>query len=64
MAYSARYAKPDMTGLPSKLGRAIFRQILSTPKPDDAKLREEARRLEAEMIKIRKYEDAHGNSSK
>ncbi len=53
MAYSTRYAKPNMANLPPKLGKAIFQQILSTPKPDDAKLGEEARRLEREMIKIR-----------
>ena len=45
-----------MANLPPKLGNAIFQQIMSTPKPDDAKLDEEARRLEREMEKIRDRE--------
>ena len=53
MAYTTRYAKPNMANLPSELGKAIFRQILSTPKPDDEKLNEEATMLEKEMIKLR-----------
>ena len=58
MAFSTRYAKPNMANLPSDLGKAIFRQILSTPKPDDEKISAEARRLEKEMIKVRDREDA------
>ena len=46
-----------MTNLPPKLGRAIFDQILSTPKPDDEKINEEAKKVETEMIKIRERED-------
>ncbi len=34
MADTRRYAKPCMTNLPPKLGRAIIKQMLSTPKPD------------------------------
>lgn len=64
MAYSTRYAKPNMANLPPKLGKAIFQQILSTPKPDDAKLDEEARRLEREMIKVRDHEDAQRKTAK
>ena len=64
MAYSTRYAKPNMANLPSKLGRAIFQQILNTPKPDDAKLDEEARRLKREMIKVRDREDAQRHTTK
>lgn len=56
MPYTTRYAKPNMVNLPKELGRAIFRQILSTPKPDDAKLEEEARMLEREMVKVRERE--------
>ena len=58
MAFSTRYAKPNMADLPSDLGRAIFNQILSTPKPDEDKLETEARMLEREMIKVRDQEDA------
>ena len=58
MAYTTRYAKPNMSNLPPALGKAIFSQILSTPKPDDEKLNEEARMLEKEMIKGRDREDA------
>ena len=48
MTVSIRYAKPGMVNLPSDLGKAIFTQILSTPKPDDAKLDAEAKKLEEE----------------
>lgn len=58
MAYTTRYAKPNMTDLPTELGRGIFHQILNTPKPDDEKMDEEARVLEKEMVKIRKKENA------
>ena len=55
------FVKPSMVGLPRDLGRAIFEQILSTPAPDRRKLAEEAKRLEAEMIKVRDREDAKRN---
>ena len=47
-----------MTGLPAQLGKAIFKQILNTPKPDDDRISAEARELEKEMIKVRDREDA------
>ena len=58
MAYSTRFGKPVMTNLPTDLGIGIFKQILSTPKPDYAKMQEEAARLEREMVKVREKEDA------
>ncbi len=58
MAFTTRYAKPNMADLPPVLGRAIFEQILNTQKPDDEQLSEEARRLEKEMVKVRDREDA------
>ena len=64
MAYSARYAKPNMANLPPKLGKAIFRQILGTPKPDDEKLDAEAKLLEKEMMKVRNREDAQRKTAK
>ena len=64
MAYSTRFGKPNMTNLPSELGAAIFKQILSTPRPDYAKMQEEATRLEREMVKVREKEDAQGTSAK
>ena len=63
MAYSDRFAKPNMTNLPSELGKAIFRQILSTPRPDYSKMQAEAIALEKEMIKILEKEDAERNSA-
>ena len=51
--YSTRYGQPCMTNLPTELGRAIFKQILNSPKPDDEAMRAEAIRLEKEMIKAR-----------
>lgn len=64
MAFSTRYAKPSMTNLPPDLGKAIFQQILNTPKPDDEMLSAEARRLEKEMVKVREREDAQKKASK
>ena len=64
MAFTTRYAKPNMANLPPALGKAIFSQILSTPKPDDEKLNEEARMLEKEMIKVRAREVAHRKTAK
>lgn len=64
MAFSTRYAKPNMANLPSDLGKAIFKQILNTPKPDDDKLSEEARILEKEMVKVRDLEDAKRKTAK
>lgn len=64
MAYSTRYGKPNMANLPSELGKAIFEQILSTPRPDDEKLDAEARELEKQMIKVREREDAQGYTAK
>ena len=57
MSYSTRYRKPNMASLPYDLGKAIFEQILSTPKLDEEKLEAEARKLEDEIVKIRKMED-------
>lgn len=59
MAFTTRYVKPSMAGLPAELGKAIFEQILNTPKPDDEKLEEQANMLEKEMIRIRCLEDEH-----
>ena len=56
--YSTRYGQPCMTNLPTELGRAIFKQILNSPKPDDEAMREEAIRLEKEMIKARRLSGA------
>jgi len=64
VAFTTRYAKPNMVNLPPTLGRAIFRQIMSTPKPDDERLNEEARMLEKEMIKVRDREDAQRKAAK
>ena len=58
MAYSTRYGKPNMTNLPSDLGMKIFKEILEAPKPDYARMQEDATRLEKEMIEIRKRENA------
>ena len=64
MAYSTRFGKPNMTNLPSDLGKAIFKQILSTPRPDYTKMQEEAVKLEREMVKVREKEDAQGTTAK
>lgn len=64
MAYTTRFSKPNMANLPSGLGKAIFQQILNTPKPNDELLEEEARVLEREMIRVRNLEDAQRKVTK
>ncbi|MBP3803301.1 MAG: hypothetical protein J6I76_05275 [Oribacterium sp.] len=63
MAFTIRYAKPNMADLPPTLGKAIIKQILNTKKPDDEQLSEEARKLEKEMVKVRDLEDAQRDIS-
>ena len=46
-----RYGKPSLTNLDPELGRKIFDAILSTPKPDRAKMNREA---DAELSRILK----------
>jgi hypothetical protein len=58
-----RYGKPCMTNLPPELGRAIFNQILNTPKPDFDAMEKKARALEGEMLKVREQENAQGNNA-
>ena len=60
----SRYGKPNMTNLPPELGRAIFTQILNTPKPDRERLHQEALKLEKQMVMIRDRKDAKRNSAK
>ena len=64
MAFTTRYAKPNMANLPSALGKAIFHQIMNTPKPDDEQLNRAAKKLEKEMIKVRDREDAQKKTAK
>ena len=52
-----------MTNLPYDLGVKIFEQILNTPKPDYEKIHKEARRIEKEIVRIRKEENAQRNPS-
>ena len=64
MAESKRYGKPCMTNLPTELGRAIFKQILSTPRPDYDAMEAEVRQLEKEIIEARERENAQRTSEK
>ena len=64
MAYTTRFSKPIMTNLPSDVGKAVFKQILSTPKPNDIALEAEAKRLEKEMLKVRKLEEVKKTAGK
>ena len=52
-----RYRKPNMTNLPYKLGKEIFEEILSSPPPDYAKMREESALLVQEMLKERQLDN-------
>ena len=63
MANTIRYGKPRMTNLPSELGVRIFKQILSTPAPDRAKMKAESKKLLDEMVKARDMEDAKQSNS-
>ena len=44
-----RYGKPCMTNLPPRLGRQIFREILSAKPVDNSQLEEENRRVLARL---------------
>ena len=48
---SKKYGRPCMTDLPPELGRAIITQMLNTPPVDDEKMKAEADRLLANIIK-------------
>ncbi len=63
MAESTRYGKPCMTNLPPELGRAIFKQMLNSPKPDEDAIEEKVRKLEKKMIEARKRENAQRPSA-
>lgn len=64
MAHFKRYGRPNMAALPPELGKAIFEEILSTPRPDDEKLDAEARMLEKQMLRARERENARKNAAK
>jgi hypothetical protein len=53
-----------MTNLPKELGIAIFKQILSTPKPDYEKIDAEAKALEKKILEARQKRNAQGNSAR
>ena len=57
-----RFEKPNMTNLPPELGRAIFEQILHTPKPDFERMNAEARKLEKEMLRMLEEEDKNSKT--
>ncbi|MBR1657093.1 MAG: hypothetical protein IJ697_01325 [Synergistaceae bacterium] len=57
MSDTVRYVKPSITNLPPELGRAIFKQILSTPVPDRAKLRAESNKILEKMVALREREN-------
>lgn len=64
MATPTRFGKPCMTNLPKELGIAIFKQILSTPKPDYEKIDAEAKALEKKILEARQKRNAQGNSAR
>ena len=45
-----------MANMPSDIGRKVIAQIMSTPRVDEAKMRDEAERLEREMLRVRELE--------
>lgn len=44
-----RYGRPSMTNLPYDLGKRIFEEMLSTPRPDREAMKKKADKMEAEM---------------
>lgn len=64
MAEFEGFGIPCMTNLPRELGISIMKKILNTPRPDYAKMKEEAEKLEKKMLLARQQEDAQRNSSK
>lgn len=63
MAESIRYGKPCMTNLPPELGRAIFKQMLSTPKPDRNAIEKRVSELEKYNLEVRRRENAQRPSA-
>ncbi len=63
MADTIRYGKPCMTNLPPELGRAIFKQMLNTPKPDRDAIEKRIRQLEKENLDVRKRENAQRSAT-
>ena len=63
MADFEEFGKPCMTNLPRELGISIFKRILSTPRLDYAKIKEEAEKLEKRMLELRRQEDEQRNST-
>ena len=58
-----RYGKPCMTNLPPDLGKEIFRQIRSSPRPDLEKMRAESARLLKAMLEDREREERENAKS-
>ena len=54
MDYGQNAMRHLMANLPTDLGRKIIDQIMSTLRPE--KMREEAERLEHEMVRVREAE--------
>ena len=52
-----RYGRPCMTNLPPRLGRQIFKEILSAKPFDDTKLRMENQKLISKLAKQLKAND-------
>ena len=50
VANTVRFGKPSMTDLPYELGRRIFSQMNSTPKPDFTKTRKEVDEIKQKII--------------
>ncbi len=63
MADTVRYVKPCMTNLPPELWRAIIKQMLNSPKPDEDALEARVRKLEKQMLEARKRENAQKSTT-
>ncbi len=63
MADTVRYGKPCMPNLPPELWRAIIKQMLNSPKPDEDALEARVRKLEKQMLEARKRENAQKSTT-
>lgn len=48
-----RYGKPNMTNLPTDLGKSIFNTIMNTPRPDDREVDRKAAEVEDRIRRAR-----------
>ena len=56
MSTTNRFGKPNMTNLPSELGKEIFKKILDTPRANYERIYQEATLIEKKIVEVREKE--------